>query len=60
MSDGLCSANDQALPGRFHNFPGDAAEMVDLKDTSDLSKEALEQAKVSAGDPNDAGHGFTV
>ena len=60
MSDALCSANDQALPGRFHNFPSDAAEMVDLKDTADLSKEALEQAEVSACDPNNAGNGFTI
>jgi hypothetical protein len=60
VPDSLCRTNDQALSGRFHNLPSNAAEMVDLKDTADLSKEALEQAKVAAGDPNNAGDGFTV
>jgi hypothetical protein len=60
VSGGLCRTNDQALSGRFHNFPSDTAEVVDLKDTADLRKEALKQAEVAAGDPNDAGNGFTV
>jgi len=40
----------------FHDFPSDAAQVVNLKDTPDLSKEALEQAEVSACDPNNAGN----
>jgi len=41
----LCSANHQALPGRFHDFPSDAAQVVNLKDTPDLSKERWSKRK---------------
>jgi hypothetical protein len=60
VSDGLYRTHDQARSGRFHHFPSDTAELVDLKDTTNLSKEALKQTEVAASDPDNAGNGFTV
>lgn len=50
----LCGINDERAPGGFH-YVSDGAEAVDLQNTLDLDKQALDQAKVAARDPYDYG-----
>ena len=53
-------ANDKAFASCFDDFLRDAPEAIDLKDALDLAKEAMDQAKIAAGDSDNSGYGFTV
>lgn len=46
-------ADDQAFPGGTHRLRGNGAQVVNLDDATELGKEAVEQAKISLGDPDE-------
>src|ERR1019366_5892143 len=56
----LDRANDQAFARRFHNRGADAVQPVDLQHTGNLRQQAVEQAEVAAGDPQDGGQALFI
>src|SRR5688572_30538227 len=55
-----CRANHETSTGRVHDLAGDRLQAVELRDTSDLGHETIEQAKVARRDPDDGGRGFLI
>jgi hypothetical protein len=53
-------ADDETFASCFDDFLSDTPEAIDLKDSPDLGKETVDQAEITAGDPDNGGNRFTI
>ena len=49
----LGGTNDEALPGRFYDFPRHPRQRIDLHQAGDLRQQTVQQAEIAARDPDD-------